>query len=318
MKKNSILNNTRQVLQLEGEAIKNLAAILDEEVVKVVKAIFTCQGKLVFTGIGKAGLIAQKVASTLSSLGRPSFFMHAAEASHGDLGMLNKKDLVFLFSNSGNTHEIISILPFILEIGCKTVAITGNQKSFLYKNVLFPLWIGNVEEACGWGLAPTTSTTLMLALGDAIAVAVLKEDKSFDERKFAFSHPGGSLGKKLLQANKVMRKAGEIVVVLPHTTVKDVLLKMTHARIGSAMIVDKTKRVVGIFSDGDLRRSLEEVKDLTHQKISEVMNKKPQTISSSDYVFDVIEVMGAKKIGEMPVIDKQKKLIGVICLKDIV
>lgn len=332
----SIFTEGKRVLVLEANAIGKLASLLSDTFVQAVNKILTCKGKLIFTGMGKAGIIAQKISGTFSSLGHPSFFMHPGEAGHGDLGMVAKNDLVFLLSNSGNTSEVSTIVPFIKEIGSLTVAITGNRESYLYKNVDIPLWIGAEEEACGLGLAPTTSTTLMLALGDALAVSVLKQDRHFNERRFAFNHPGGVLGKKLTRVNTVMRAQDNIVAVPPKTPVAEVLVAMTNARIGSAVVVSPNKTVQGIFSDGDLRRSLEQGgvlgvlpkskkssgknlnTEFLSRAIKEVMTAKPLTLSATSYVMDALEVMSRKKIGEIPVVGKSRKLVGVLCLKDLV
>lgn len=346
-----VIKDGCRVLELETESLRVMAGFMADSSVGhlgnnfalSVKNILSCKGKLVFCGMGKAGIVAQKVAGTFSSLGHASFFMHAAEAGHGDLGMVHKNDMLFLFSNSGNTSEITSIIPFIKEIGSFTVGITGNRHSYLYKNVNIPLWMGDHEEACGLGLAPTTSTTLMIALGDALAVSVLKQNPLFTEQRFAFNHPGGSLGKKLLRIKNAMRVGNDVVKVGERTPLKEVIMAMTRTRIGSAVIVDKNHKVKGIFSDGDLRRVLEKSdakptltksiklskrfkgintsdksSDFLSLPIKQVMTKTPRMLEEDNFVMDALDLMSRKKIGEIPVVSREGKLSGVVCLKDLV
>ena len=316
--KRNIIKEAKEVLRIEAEAILELEKIIDKNFEEVVEIIIKSKGKLIFSGMGKAGLIAGKVAATFSSLGKASFFVHPGEAAHGDLGMIGREDTVIIFSKSGSSMELEIILPFIKRIGSKIIGITSKKGSYLSKQSDICLWIGEHKEACSLGLAPTTSTTLMLALGDALAVTYLNGRPDFDEKMFAFYHPGGSLGKQLKLSKDLMRKEKEIVIVESQILIKDVFIKMTEARIGCAVIVDKGKKIMGIFSDGDLRRHLEKDKSLLFaRKIEDVMTRNPLVIKEEELVSEALKVMKNKMIGEIPVIDKERIVKGVICLKDI-
>lgn len=277
-KRVDVLARAREVFRIEAEAILDLARCLDERFTQAVDLICNCKGRVVLTGMGKAGLIAQKISATLSSLGTPSLWLHSAEALHGDLGRVTKDDVVLAISSSGETEEITRFLPVIKRMGAKLIAFTGNLKSSLARYSDVVLDISVKKEACPLGLAPTASTTAILAMGDALAVAVL-EKKGFRREDFAFLHPGGTLGKRLLlKVEDIMRKGEANPLVSENASVKDVLLAITKARAGSATVIDKNKKLAGIFTDGDLRRHIESAPSLLNRKVKEVMTRAPKTI----------------------------------------
>ena len=251
------LSIAKRVLRNEAKAISRLAERINDDFRKIINMLAKNKGRIIVTGMGKPGFIAQKVSATLSSTGTPSLYLHPAEALHGDLGRVTKEDVIIAFSNSGETEEVIRLLPIIKKIGAELIAITGNKKSTLALNSNFTIDSSVRVEACPMGLAPTTSTTAMLALGDAIAVALL-EKKNFKAKDFALFHPGGALGKRLLlNVEDIMRPRAKMPVVKKDAKVKDVLLKITKMRAGSACIVDGNGKLLGIFTDGDLRRHLD-------------------------------------------------------------
>lgn len=273
------IKRAKEVLRIESEAITNLIKRLDKYFQKAVVLLYSCSGRIVVTGMGKAGIIGQKISATLSSIGSPSLWLHPAEAIHGDLGRVKSEDVVVAISNSGETEEILRLLPTIKKIGAKLISLTGNPKSTLAKNSDITLDISVQEEACPLGLVPTASTTAMLAMGDALAIAVL-DKRGLKKEEFAFFHPGGNLGRKLLlKVKDIMRKGPANPIVKEDTLVKDVLLAITSAHTGSASIVNGKGILIGIFTDGDLRRHLESNPNLSARKIKDVMTKGPTVIS---------------------------------------
>ncbi|MBN2145615.1 MAG: KpsF/GutQ family sugar-phosphate isomerase, partial [Candidatus Aureabacteria bacterium] len=254
---------------------------------------------------------------TLASTGTPSFFMHPAEAMHGDLGMLRKEDVVILLSYSGETEEITRLLPMLKVVGSKTIAITKNRSSTLGKNADIVLELGSLEEACPMGLAPTTSTTAMLALGDALAIVLLKI-RHFDEKQYAFFHPGGSLGKKLLTVKDLMRTDERCPILSEERPVKEVMLAVSSARAGSAIIVSSEGKLVGVFTDGDLRRHLNRSLVFIDGPVSEVMTRNPKYVEESVYALEAVGIMKEFMIGELPVVDQDKIPLGLLDLKDLV
>ena len=311
------IKRAREVLRIEAEAISNLSKRLNKEFQKAVELLFACKGRIVITGMGKAGIIGQKISATLSSIGRPSLWVHPAEAIHGDLGRVIKDDLVVAISNSGETEEILRLLPTIKKIGVRLISLTGNIKSTLAKNSDIALDISVREEACPLGLVPTASTTAMLAMGDALSIAVL-EKKGLKKEEFAFYHPGGNLGKKLLlKVKDIMRTGSANPVIKEDVRVKDVLLAITSARAGSASIVNKKGILTGIFTDGDLRRHLEGDPDLSVRKIKEVMTKNPTVIRQEKLAAEALGILQGKKIDEVPVVDEAGKPVGLIDVQDL-
>jgi len=267
--------------------------------------------------MGKPGFIAQKISATLSSTGTPSLYLHPAEALHGDLGRVTKDDLILALSNSGETEEMIKFLPIVKKIGARLIAMTGNTKSTLARNADHVLDVSVKREACSLGLAPTASTTAMLAMGDALAVALL-DKKGFREKDFAFYHPGGILGKRLiLTVGDIMRRGSANPVVKESTRIKEVLLLITRSRAGSASVIDSRGRLAGIFTDGDLRRHLETDPGLIYKKVKDVMTKNPAAIKKERLAAEAFDILRSKKIDELPVVDDRNRPIGLIDVQDL-
>jgi arabinose-5-phosphate isomerase len=316
-KTTNALARAREVFRTEAKSILDLAKRLDKNFGQSVDLIFNCKGKVVLTGMGKAGLIAQKISATLSSLGTPSLWLHPAEALHGDLGKVTKDDIVVAVSSSGETEEITRLLPLIKRIGAQLIALTGNIKSSLAEYADIVLDISVEKEACPLGLAPTASTTAILAMGDALAVAVL-EKKGFRREDFAFLHPGGILGKRLLlKVEDIMRKGETNPLVSENTSVKDVLLAITRARAGSATVVDKDKKLIGIFTDGDLRRHIETGEHLLDKKVKEVMTRSPKAVKKGRLAEEALKILQEYKIDEIPVVDEENRPIGLVDVQDL-
>lgn len=317
-KPDEILNWAREVLSIEAEGIARLESHLSNDFINAVRVLSLCKGKIVVTGMGKAGIIGQKFSATLSSTGTSSFWLHAAEAVHGDLGRIEGKDVVVVLSYSGETEEIKNLIPFIRQIGAKIVAITGNLRSNLVRYVDAVINVKINKEACPLGLAPTTSTTAMLALCDAISV-VLQKLKGFKEKDFAFFHPRGSLGRKLLlRVKDIMRKSRLNPVVSEDVQIKDVLVKITTAHAGAASVINKEDKLCGIFTDGDLRRNLERHRNLLKKKVREVMTKNPVVVRDDDLASEALKVLETKKIDEVPVVDKNYKPVGMLDVQDLI
>lgn len=311
------VSRAKEVLRIESEAIADLIRRIDSKFEKAVDLLFNCKGRVVITGMGKPGIIGQKISATLASTGTPSLSLHPAEAVHGDLGRVTRKDVIIALSNSGETEEIIKLLPTIKKIGSKFVSLTGNLNSTLAQHSDIALDIGVKEEACPLGLAPTASTTAMLAMGDALAIALL-EKKGFKEKDFAFFHPGGSLGKRLLlKVEDIMRMNEENPVVKEEILVKDVLLAITSARAGAASIVNKQGILIGIFTDGDLRRHLEEDANLAAKRVSEVMTRSPRTISKDKLAAEALRILKENRIDELPVVDERGRPAGMLDVQDL-
>lgn len=312
-----MINRAKEVLRIEAEAVKSLIKRVDKNFERAVRLILSCKGKVVVTGMGKPGFIGEKISATLSSTGTPSLSLHPADAIHGDLGRVTRDDVVIAISNSGETEEILRLLPTLKKIGTKIVAMTGSMKSTLAKYSDVVLNVGVKKEACPFNLAPTASTTAMLAFGDALAIALL-DKRGFKKEDFAFYHPGGALGKRLLlKVEDIMRKGSANPVVKGERKVKDVLLKITGARAGSASVVDKKGVLIGIFTDGDLRRHLETDAALSSRQVKNVMTKNPITISKEMLAADAFRILHEKKIDEIPVVDKSKRPIGLVDVQDL-
>lgn len=311
------INKAKEVLRIEAKAIQELIKRIGSNFEKAVKLILKTKGRVIVTGMGKPGFIAQKISATLSSTGTPSLYLHPAEALHGDLGRVTKDDCIIAISSSGETEEIIRLLPVIKKIGAVLISMVGNINSTLAKNSDCVLDVSIKREACPLGLAPTTSTTVMLAMGDALSVAV-QDKKGFKVEHFALYHPGGSLGKRLLlRVGDIMRTGGANPVMNEDMLVKDVLLEITQARAGCASITDKKGILKGIFTDGDLRRHLRTEGDITNKKIKDVMTKNPITVHSDMMAVDALEILQSKKIDEVPVIDKKRRPIGLLDVQDL-
>ena len=307
----------KRVLRIESDALASLAGRIDSNFERTIDAICKIRGRVVVTGMGKPGFIAQKISATLSSTGTPSLYLHPAEALHGDMGRVTKDDLILALSNSGETEEIVKFLPIVKKIGAKLVAMTGNVKSTLAKFADYAINVSVKKEACPLGLAPTTSTTCMLAMGDAIAVALL-DRKKFKESDFAFYHPGGILGKRLiLKVGDIMRSGHDNPIVKEGTKVKDVLVAITNARAGCASVVDKNGRLTGIFTDGDLRRHIDTIPDLIVRDVKDVMTKRPTSIGKDRLAAEAFDILRSKKIDELPVVDPKGRPIGLLDVQDL-
>jgi arabinose-5-phosphate isomerase len=307
----------RKVLKVEADAIRQLMGRIGPDFERALDLMECSSGRIVITGMGKPGLIGRKIAATMASTGTPSLFLHPAEAIHGDLGMVTKQDVVVAISNSGETEEITRLLSTIKKIGSRLIALTGNINSTLAKNSDVVLNVGFSKEACPWNLAPTASTTATLAMGDALAVCLAKR-KGFQAEDFKFLHPGGNLGKKLLLVKDLMRRGKENPTVPGTAPVKQVLLAITSARAGSCAVVDKSGKLVGIFTDGDLRRHLEDGGDLVlSQPVSEVMTKHPTTICEDKLAAEALQILRDRKIDELPVVDKKGRAVGLLDVQDL-
>jgi arabinose-5-phosphate isomerase len=311
-------NDAKKVLEIEAEALMALAQRIDENFDKAIELILACKGRVIVTGMGKPGFIAGKIAATLASTGTPSLSIHPADAIHGDLGMVTKDDVVIAISNSGETEEVVRLLSTIKKIGARLIGMTGNTGSTLarYSDVILDVSVE--QEACPLGLAPTTSTTVALAMGDAIAVVLIKKRK-FEHKDFAFYHPGGSLGKKLLKVKDIMRTGEKNPVVPKNATVKQALLSITKAKAGCCAIVDEKGVLQGIFTDGDLRRHLEDNKngDFVHRTISEYMTKNPLTVDEEQLAAEAFRLLHEKKIDELVVVDKKRIVVGILDVQDL-
>ncbi len=311
------IKRAKQVLDIEACAINNLKKNIGKSFEKAVRLILDSSGRVVVTGVGKTGIIARKLSATLSSTGTPSLFLHSAEAIHGDLGRVTKADAVIILSYSGESDEIKKLLPVLKKIGTKIISITGNSKSLMarYSDVVLNTAVN--KEACPLGLAPTASTTAMLAMSDALAVCLL-ELKGFKPKDFALYHPGGTLGRKLLlTVEDIMRKGSSCPIVNENKRISEVLVKITHARAGSATVVDEKGKLKGIFTDGDLRRHLEADPNLSVRKVKDVMTKKPTTVGPKMLAAEALRILEEKKIDELPVVDKNNRPVGLLDVQDL-
>ena len=317
MKKINHLKIGRRTIRIEAKGLDNLVKSLGNEFNDICDKLLVTKGKIITLGIGKSGHIAKKVSATLSSTGSPSNFINAAEALHGDIGGINKLDKVLIFSHSGQSKEIIDLLPYLKNLGCDFFSITGSKDSTIAKNSKINLDTGISEEACPLDLAPTTSTTASLALGDAIAVALL-EAKKFKADDFAKSHPGGKLGKRLiLKVEDIMKKGEELPIVLPTDTLGKTLIEISSKGLGVALVVEKSK-LKGIFTDGDLRRALNKKADVLETPISKLMSKKAKTIMHSSLATEAIKIMQRNQIYSLVVTDKKERPKGLIRMHDLV
>lgn len=311
----------RAVLLSAANALSQVAAALDGSFEQAVRLINTLpsEGRVVISGMGKAGFIAMKISSTLASIGTPSFFLHPAEAVHGDLGRYTKHDVAIILSNSGETGEILKILTHIKRIGCPIIAITSEPNSALAKHSEVVLSIGKVKEAGPLGLAPTTSTTAMLAVGDALAMAVLS-GKSFSPQQFATLHPGGHLGRCLTLVTDIMRRGASHCIVSQNLPAREVLhlISATKGRPGAASVVDEKGALIGIFTDGDLRRCLERQPDFLELPISQVMTTSPKVIADDKLVEEALHLMSEFKIDQIVVVSKSGQPVGMIDIQDLV
>ncbi len=313
----NVIKRAKEVLEIEAQAIKSLKGRLGKSFTRAVELVLKCKGRVVVSGMGKTGIIAQKFSATLASTGTPSLFLHTAEAIHGDLGKVTTDDVVIVLSNSGSTEEMKQLLPILKKIGSPIISLTGNTKSILAKYSDVVLDVSVKKEACPLGLAPTASTTASLAMADALAVCLL-ERKSFKEKDFAFFHPGGALGRRLLlTVEDIMRSGQANAVVDENKKVSQVLFAITRARAGSAIVVDKQGKLKGIFTDGDLRRHLESDMDLPNRRISEVMTRNPTVVNKDMLAAEAMRILQDKRIDEVPVVDKNMRPQGLLDVQDL-
>lgn len=307
----------REVLLIEARAVEALAARLDSSFTDAIDLILPCRGRIVVSGIGKSGHIGRKIAATLASTGTPAFFMHPAEASHGDLGMITAEDIVIALSNSGESGELLAIVPLLKRMGAKLISITGNPASTLAKEADVHLDASVSREACPLGLAPTASTTAALALGDALALALL-DVRGFSAEDFARAHPGGALGRRLLiHVSDVMRKGDGIPRVGHDASLSTALLEMSRKGLGMTAIVDSTGKPIGIFTDGDLRRAFENGVNVSTTGIAEVMHPNPQTIAPQRLAVEAVELMESRKINGLLVTEDNGILVGALNMHDL-
>ena len=307
----------QRVLKIEQQAIEQLAQYLNADFEQACEIMFKCTGRIIVVGMGKSGHIGNKIAATLASTGSPAFFVHPGEASHGDLGMITKEDVVLLISNSGETNEILSIVPVIKRLGASMIAMTGNTTSSLAKLANVHICIKVQQEACPLGLAPTASTTATLVMGDALAVALL-EARGFTADDFALSHPGGSLGRRLLLTVKDIMHAGDsLPVVNEHDIIRNALLEISAKGLGMTAIVNTQGELTGLFTDGDLRRILEQRIDIHTTEISTVMTKRCTTVYQDILAAEALNILEQKRINGLLVIDNSNRPIGAFNMQDL-
>ena len=315
-----ILDNARKVLETERDSIGSLIKKLDTNFVKAVELMFDCKGRIIVTGIGKSGLIGRKIASTLASTGTPSIFLDTAEGMHGDLGVVMRNDIVLMISNSGETEEILKIIPNLKKIGTKIISLTGRPTSTLANFSDIVIDVEVEKEACPFNLAPTASSTATLAVGDALAV-VLLEKRGFRPEDFAFLHPGGQLGKKLLlKVDDVMHSGEENPIISEENSMKDAIIEITSKRLGATSVVNDKGTLVGIITDGDLRRAIEKYDNLLEKNVKEIMTKNPVVIESDKLAAEAVHIMEDRpsQIMVLPVVDTERRPIGMLRIHDLV
>ncbi len=311
------IEHGKRVLEIEVRAIAGLLERLDHRFTEAVDLLYRCAGKVVVSGMGKSGLIGQKIAATLASTGTPAFFLHPAEGTHGDLGMLARRDALIAISNSGETEEVLKLLPFVKRLNIPVVAMTGRVQSTLAKNSEVVLDVSVGEEACPMGLAPTASTTATLAMGDALAIALLQK-RGFREEDFAQFHPGGTLGRRLLLKVRDLMHGGDAVPrVTQQTSAREAILIMTTKKLGMTTVVDEAGRLLGVITDGDLRRFLERGADLAKAKAGDLASKNPKTIGPDELAAGAIRIMEECSITSLVVLEESRQIVGVIHLHDL-
>lgn len=311
-----LIRHAKEAIQKEQSALSLLSEEIDERFEQACLTILNCQGRVVVTGMGKSGHIARKMAATFASTGTPSFFMHPGEAGHGDLGMLVKGDVLLAISNSGESDEIKTLIPVVKKLNIPLISISRDLRGFLPKEADIALTLGKSEEACPLGLAPTSSTTATLVLGDALAVALVHA-RDFTSEDFALSHPAGALGRQLLlTVADLMHQGDDLPVVSIHASLEDVVFEMTSGRLGMTVITDNNNRVVGVFTDGDLRRSLNRNLQLDHH-ICNIMTKEPKCVNKDTRASDALSIMNEKGISQLLILDDMAHLLGIITIHDL-
>ena len=312
LQKKDILNLADEIIRIEVSALNAFKKNLDDRIYMLCKKINEAKGKVIVIGVGKSGHIGNKIAATLSSTGTPAIFVHPSEAMHGDIGVISKLDIVLLISNSGSTPEILSILPSLKKKGCKIMSLCGNTNSKIYEESEISVCISVKKEACPHNLAPTASTTTALVAGDVIAIILMKM-KNFEPKNFGENHPGGKLGKTLnLRVNNLMYTGKDIPILNRKKMLKEAVFEMTKKNLGCVIISDDKNKAIGFFTDGDLRRSIKKLTDIHKTPIEKIMNKKFLFCFKNDYATDTLAKMKKNKINSLPVLDKNKKIIGAI------
>lgn len=306
-----------RTVEMESLAVGQLAPCINNDFERACKTILACEGRVVVTGMGKSGHIGNKIAATLASTGTPAFFVHPGEASHGDLGMITKNDVVIAISNSGSTAEVVTILPLIKRLGIPLISMTGDPESILSQSACANLDVSVISEACPLNLAPTTSTTVTLVMGDALAIALL-ESRGFSAEDFAFSHPGGALGRKLLlRVGDIMHGDTEVPRVRADQLLQDALLEMTEKGFGMTTVVDSNNKLMGVFTDGDLRRVIDQNIDIGTATMEQVMSPNPKTIGDAILAAEALTIMESASITALIVEDHSQHPIGVLHMHDI-
>lgn len=312
-----ILQLGQAVISIEAQAVAALANRINDAFVAACKILLQCKGRIIVMGMGKSGHIGNKIASTLASTGSPAFFVHPAEASHGDLGMITREDVILVLSYSGETSELVSIIPFVKRLGIPLISLTGRAESSIAKAANVNLDVSVTTEACPLGLAPTSSATATLVMGDALAVSLL-EAKGFTAKDFALSHPGGSLGRKLLlHVDEVMRSGDAIPRVFPHTLVVDALIEMSQKGFGMTCVVNEQQKLLGIYTDGDVRRTLNKGLNVQTTKIKEVMTKNCRTTRLGILAAEALQLMEQYKITALVVVSEDNSPVGIVHMHDL-
>lgn len=307
----------REVIEIEAQMISSLAHRIDQPFFNACQYLHNCEGKIVVMGVGKSGHISKKIAATFASTGSPAFFIHPSEAKHGDMGMISSKDVILALSNSGETEEILSILPSIKRLNIPLITLTGKPQSSLAKAATINLDVSVEKEACPLGLAPTASTTAALVMGDALAMAIL-DSRGFTENDFALSHPGGSLGRRLLlRVDEIMHKNEEMPIISQDASLKEGLVEMTQKKLGMTTVVNHANELVGVLTDGDIRRVFDKHMDIHTTKLHQVMSKNPKTIHSDLLAAQALSIMESYKITSLVVVNENKCPTGIIHIHDI-
>jgi arabinose-5-phosphate isomerase len=308
----------REVIRIEGEAVRNLESRIDESFARAVDLIYACRGRVIITGVGKSGIIARKIVATMNSTGTPSVFLHPTDAVHGDLGIVRRDDVVICLSKSGKTDELSTLVPMIKRIGVPIISLVGSMTSPLAEQSTVALDASAHEEACPHDLAPTSSTTVSLVLGDALAIALL-DRRDFSREDFALYHPGGTLGKRLLlKVDELMTSGVAVPRVKAEVPLRDAIVEMTTRRLGCTCVVNESERLVGIITDGDLRRLLQKTSDVSRISAAEAMTRNPKTVEEGTLAVVVLQEMESFNITQMIVVDGEHRPVGVIHLHDLV
>ncbi len=317
MTKDEILKIGKNVVKVEAEAVFDLIGSIDDSFYQAVDKIYNSRGRVVLTGMGKSGLIARKIVATMNSTGTAAIFLHPTDALHGDLGMVRKEDVVILLSKSGATEELVNLLPMLKRLDVTLIGMVGNVESKIARGVDIILNVTVKEEACPFDLAPTASTTATLAMGDALSVCLL-ERKGFTEQDFALLHPGGSLGKRLsLKISEIMISGNDVPIVSKDASIKDTILEITSKRLGTTSVVDGSGKLIGVITDGDLRRLLERTLDIKDLKAVDIMSKNPKVISDDVLASFALQIMESYKITSLIVTCQKSKPIGIVHLHDL-